>query len=87
MPVGALRQDAALERLELLEPEARIALTDELRAEARERAELSPTPTHLVLAARLESDRRAAELLLDRAEQLDPRCVWAPVSMVTLVRS
>lgn len=80
VPVGALRQDVALARLDALEleSEARSQAEEDLRKAARARAEREPTPTHLVLAARLEDDRRAAALLLDQAQELDPRCVWAP---------
>lgn len=50
---------------------------EELRRRYREAAEAEPTPTALVLAARLEDDPPSALHLLDRALVLDPACAWA----------
>lgn len=48
-----------------------------LRREWRERAEASPTPALLLLAARLEDDTPAALRLIDRALARAPENVWA----------
>jgi predicted Zn-dependent protease len=49
---------------------------DALRQRYRQEAEARPSVARWVLAARLESDDLAANLLLDRAQALDPRCAW-----------
>jgi tetratricopeptide (TPR) repeat protein len=55
---------------------------EDLRERYRQRAEEEPNAegsrrvASLVLAARVEPDPLAAQVLLDRAEKLDPRCSW-----------
>lgn len=51
----------------------REALRDSYRAEAEE----APSPLAYFLAARLEEDELAAQLLLKKAIELDPRMSWA----------
>jgi Tfp pilus assembly protein PilF len=50
---------------------------DVLRDRYRRIAEQNPTPLAFYLAARLEQDPLAAQLLLRRALELDPRMSWA----------
>lgn len=50
---------------------------DALRRSYGERVEESPSVAGLVLAARVETDAIAAEIQLERALELDPRCAWA----------
>ncbi|MFO1011522.1 MAG: hypothetical protein U1F29_15790 [Planctomycetota bacterium] len=52
--------------------------TDELVERYRRLADESPTVARLVLAARVAPDEATARALLDRAAELDPRCVWVP---------
>jgi len=78
VPVAALLQEIDLARLDGYEPGVRAAGIERMRRMARGRAEREDTAVAHVLAARLEGDRRAAAVLLDRAADLDPRCVWAP---------
>jgi tetratricopeptide (TPR) repeat protein len=49
---------------------------DELRQRYRRAADDAPTVARLVLAARLEDDEIAADVLLDRAQAIDSRCAW-----------
>jgi predicted Zn-dependent protease len=49
---------------------------DEMRQRYRRAAEESPSVARLVLAARLEDDELAANVLLDRAQTRDPHCAW-----------
>jgi tetratricopeptide (TPR) repeat protein len=55
---------------------ARDRAMDDLRRRYRRAAEDSPSVAKFVLAARLEDDELAADVLLDRAQALDPRCAW-----------
>jgi tetratricopeptide (TPR) repeat protein len=48
-----------------------------LRRQYRRAAEAAPSPESYILAARLEDDQRSAELLLERALELDPDMAWA----------
>lgn len=49
---------------------------DALRQRYRSAAEERPSVARFVLAARLEDDELAADLLLGRAQGIDPRCAW-----------
>jgi hypothetical protein len=53
------------------------SVQDELRDDASESAESSPSPLAYFLAARLEEDGLAANRLLEKALVLDPEMVWA----------
>jgi tetratricopeptide (TPR) repeat protein len=65
----------------LVDPQAPVAGEQEgadvLRRAWRGRADADPSPTALILAARLEDDPTAALLLLERALELDGDCAWA----------
>lgn len=80
VPVGAWLQEVELElALAHAQAEGRPAeeAADEMRAAYRLRADARPSPTALVLAARLEPDPPAAQRLLELAVELDPACVPA----------
>ncbi len=83
--VGRTLQEVELELIaagSTLDPELR-SISGEGNAEEglrrlyAQRAEKAPSVAGYVLAARLETDAIAAENLLDRALELDPRCAWA----------
>ncbi len=84
IPLGILVQEVELEilssggelpDLELFGSDA--DWSESLRRDYRDRAEATPTPERLVLAARVESDLPAARVLLVRATAADPECAWA----------
>ena len=79
VPVGIWLQEAEI----ALAPETEDgAVPDALRERYRTRAEeergspVARIVASLVLAARVEPDPLAAQVLLERAEKLDPRCAW-----------
>lgn len=80
IPVGIWLQEAEIALASPLRDVQEVP--DALRERYRNRAEEERGAVgargvaSLVLAARVEPDPLAAQVLLDRAEQLDPRCAW-----------
>jgi tetratricopeptide (TPR) repeat protein len=91
--LAILYQEARLARSEERARQLGLALDQssspraQLRRIYRRAAEENPMPAAFVLAARLEPDRKAAELLLGRALELDPRMAWAHYALAHVAAS
>ena len=74
--LAILYQETRYQFAQGLSEEEDEVLVENLRSSYREKAEASPTPMNLLLAARSETDPYAALFLTERALVLDPAFAW-----------
>jgi tetratricopeptide (TPR) repeat protein len=77
IPLGILGQEARM-----VGEDAQSA--EQLLAEAEQRAARDPSPTALLLAARLDPDPESARRRIERALELDESCAWAHYALAHL---